>query len=98
MFSNFHVSVNTSNSGDKGKFSTDQFGSFNPYHFKGNKSYGNRRNEVKGNKKVEFKGSQLCTHCKGTNHTVDRCYFLIGFPSRIFNKRIQPNSFKNIYQ
>lgn len=33
-----------------------------------------------------------CTYCDGTTHTVDRCYYLIGFPikHKFYGKDVQP--------
>lgn len=43
--------------------------------------YGNRGRGRFGRGKCRGQGSTwLCTHCNKTNHTIDTCYFLHGFP------------------
>ena len=41
-------------------------------------------------------GKKLCPNCKKPGHTVEKCYWLIGFPPghKLYNKYIPPNSNK----
>ncbi|CAL2225132.1 unnamed protein product [Prunus armeniaca] len=44
-------------------------------------------------KSQDNKGKSLyCTHCEGDTHTVDRCYYIIGFPPghKFHGKSVKP--------
>ncbi|XP_019255128.1 PREDICTED: uncharacterized protein LOC109233718 [Nicotiana attenuata] len=60
-------------------------------HFNSQQKSGN--NSYKGNHGHKGKkNTQMCSYCKMTNHTIDKCYRLVGFPGDFKftkNKRVQ---------
>ncbi|KAM7529237.1 hypothetical protein LguiB_032647 [Lonicera macranthoides] len=46
------------------------------------------RKQGGGNAQLKGRAKLHCTHCNGTNHTVDKCYYLHGFSSgHKYNKK-----------
>jgi hypothetical protein len=37
-------------------------------------------------------GNKLCTHCKKTNHTIDTCFYLHGFPTGYMTRNKSPSN------
>ena len=53
-------------------------------------------NQGKASNYQQGDGKKLCPNCKKPGHTVEKCYWLIGFPPghKLYNKYIPPNSNK----
>ena len=75
----YNVTRNYSNSSNIGR------GNF---HSRGRSRQGEYGNRNQG-------GNRLCTHCNKTNHTIDTCYFLHGFPSG-YQTRTTTNKFGSL--